>query len=180
MNQLNRIDSRARGNAPQLLEKYKKLAHDSQLNGDRVQAEYYLQFADHYFRVIADNKAQKDEARAKRDAERGHSDDDDGDDEHDRRPRRSRQQRDDDDRNEGSSDDGSSSDEDDSPREPKRRARKPRNVEKASDGDSNGLDASVLPPSIGRDDDEGEEKKPRRARRPKPRDDDDKPLEAVN
>jgi hypothetical protein len=52
--QLNRIDSRARGNAPQLLEKYRKLAQDAHLNGDRVQAEYYLQFADHYFRVLAD------------------------------------------------------------------------------------------------------------------------------
>lgn len=41
--QLNRIDSRARGNAPQLLEKYRKLAQDAHLNGDRVQAEYYLQ-----------------------------------------------------------------------------------------------------------------------------------------
>ncbi len=65
-NQLNRIDSRARGNAPQLLDKYKKLAQDAQHNGDRVQTEYYLQFADHYFRVIADNKARQDEARAKR------------------------------------------------------------------------------------------------------------------
>lgn len=62
-NQLNRIDSRARGNAPQLLEKYKKLAQDAQHNGDRVQMEYYLQFADHYFRVIADNKARQDEGR---------------------------------------------------------------------------------------------------------------------
>ena len=59
----NRIDSRARGNAPQLLDKYKKLAQDAQHNGDRVQTEYYLQFADHYFRVIADNKARQDEAR---------------------------------------------------------------------------------------------------------------------
>lgn len=62
-NQLNRIDSRARGNAPQMLEKFKKLAQDAQHNGDRVQMEYYLQFADHYFRVIADNKARQDEGR---------------------------------------------------------------------------------------------------------------------
>ena len=62
-NQANRIDSRARGNAPQLLDKYKKLAEDAHRNGDRVQAEYYLQFADHYFRVIADNKARQDEQR---------------------------------------------------------------------------------------------------------------------
>jgi hypothetical protein len=65
-NQLNRIDSRARGNAPQLLEKYKKLAQDAQHNGDRVQMEYYLQFADHYFRVIADNKARLEEQRGGR------------------------------------------------------------------------------------------------------------------
>ncbi|NBC37068.1 DUF4167 domain-containing protein [Novosphingobium sp. FSY-8] len=64
--QTNRIDSRARGNAPQLLEKYRKLAHDAHLNGDRVQAEYYLQFADHYFRVIADTRLRQEEARARR------------------------------------------------------------------------------------------------------------------
>ena len=64
--QLNRIDSRARGNAPQMLDKYKKLAQDAHHNGDRVQMEYYLQFADHYFRVIADNKARQDEARGGR------------------------------------------------------------------------------------------------------------------
>lgn len=62
-NQSNRIDSRARGNAPQLLEKFRKLAEDAHRNGDRVQAEYYLQFADHYFRVIADNRARQDEQR---------------------------------------------------------------------------------------------------------------------
>lgn len=60
---VNRIDSRARGNAPQMLDKYKKLAQDAQHNGDRVQMEYYLQFADHYFRVIADNKARQEEQR---------------------------------------------------------------------------------------------------------------------
>jgi hypothetical protein len=63
--QLNRIDSRARGNAPQLLEKYRKMAQDAHLNGDRVQAEYYLQFADHYFRVIADTRLRQEEQRAR-------------------------------------------------------------------------------------------------------------------
>ncbi|MEZ0135069.1 MULTISPECIES: DUF4167 domain-containing protein [Novosphingobium] len=61
--QTNRIDSRARGNAPQLLEKYRKMAHDAHLNGDRVTEEYYLQFADHYFRVIADQKQRQEDAR---------------------------------------------------------------------------------------------------------------------
>jgi len=65
--QLNRIDSRARGNAPQLLEKYRKLAHDAHLNGDRVTEEYYLQFADHYFRVLADSRVRQEEQRTRRD-----------------------------------------------------------------------------------------------------------------
>lgn len=65
--QLNRIDSRARGNAPQLLEKYRKLAQDAHMNGDRVTAEYYLQFADHYFRVIADTRLRQEEQRMRRD-----------------------------------------------------------------------------------------------------------------
>lgn len=79
--QLNRIDSRARGNAPQLLEKYRKLAHDAHLNGDRVTEEYYLQFADHYFRVIADQRQRQEEQRQRRDErwqDAGDSDRDDG------------------------------------------------------------------------------------------------------
>jgi hypothetical protein len=68
--QLNRIDSRARGNAPQLLEKYRKLAQDAHLNGDRVQAEYYLQFADHYFRVLADARVRQEEQRTRAPGER--------------------------------------------------------------------------------------------------------------
>ena len=79
-NNQNRIDSRARGNAPQLLDKYKKLAQDAQHNGDRVQMEYYLQFADHYFRVIADNKARMDESRGKRPDDRSQANDDGDDD----------------------------------------------------------------------------------------------------
>ena len=69
-NQGNRIDSRARGNAPQMLEKYKKLAHDASLNGDRVLTEYYLQFADHYFRVVADSRVQKEDVRPRREHDR--------------------------------------------------------------------------------------------------------------
>ena len=87
-NQSNRIDSRARGNAPQMLDKYKKLAQDAQHNGDRVQAEYYLQFADHYFRVLADGKTRQDEQRGKRQDDRDQ--DDDGDDDGDNRRRQSR------------------------------------------------------------------------------------------
>lgn len=60
-NQGNRIDNRARGNAAQLLEKYKNLARDAQMQGDRVNTEYYLQFADHYFRVLAESRARFEE-----------------------------------------------------------------------------------------------------------------------
>ena len=74
----NRIDSRARGNAPQMLEKYRKLAHDASLNGDRVQTEYYLQFADHYFRVVADSRTPKDEQRPRQDERDQSSSYDDG------------------------------------------------------------------------------------------------------
>ena len=53
----NRQDNRQRGNAAQLLEKYKSMARDAQLAGDRVQTEYYLQYADHYFRVLGESRA---------------------------------------------------------------------------------------------------------------------------
>lgn len=174
-NQSNRIDSRARGNAPQLLEKYKKLAHDASLNDDRVQTEYYLQFADHYFRVIADNKAQKDEARAKREAERGQDGDDRDEDDRDegrsRRPR-SRSRRDDADEvkaaegqqgAEGEADDG------DNPfvsKPAKKRTRK------KTDDSEGGFDPDVLPPSISKDDESGGEDKPKRTRARRPRADD--------
>lgn len=78
--QLNRIDSRARGNAPQLLEKYRKLAQDAHLNGDRVQAEYYLQFADHYFRVLADQRQRQEDQRSRPQGERWQDDGAEGED----------------------------------------------------------------------------------------------------
>ncbi len=59
----NRQDNRQRGNAAQLLEKYKGLARDMQMQGDRVQTEYYLQFADHYFRVLAETRSRYEEQR---------------------------------------------------------------------------------------------------------------------
>jgi hypothetical protein len=73
----NRQDNRQRGNAAQLLEKYKSMARDAQLAGDRVQTEYYLQFADHYFRVLGDSRPRLDEQKRQRGDDDG---DDDGDD----------------------------------------------------------------------------------------------------
>src|SRR5687768_18484798 len=62
----NRQDNRQRGNAAQLLEKYKGLARDMQMQGDRVQTEYYLQFADHYYRLLNENRARFEEQRRQR------------------------------------------------------------------------------------------------------------------
>lgn len=62
----SRQDNRQRGNAAQLLEKYKSLARDAQLAGDRVQTEYYLQYADHYFRVLEENRSRFEEQQASR------------------------------------------------------------------------------------------------------------------
>ncbi len=70
--QANRIDSRARGNAAQMIEKYRNLARDAQLSGDRVQTEYYLQFADHYFRVLSDFRIRQEEKAAANGQERSH------------------------------------------------------------------------------------------------------------
>jgi len=75
----NRQDNRSRGNAAQLLEKYKSMARDAQLQGDRVQSEYWLQFADHYYRVLNENRARFEEQRRSRD-DYG-SDEDEGQDE---------------------------------------------------------------------------------------------------
>jgi len=74
----NRQDNRQRGNAAQLLEKYRQLARDSQMQGDRVQTELYLQFADHYFRVLNENRARFEEHRPSRDNDYG--DEDEGED----------------------------------------------------------------------------------------------------
>lgn len=205
-NQLNRIDSRARGNAPQLLEKYKKLAHDASLNGDRVQAEYYLQFADHYFRVIADGRARQDEQRARRDDDRfqpgdSQSEEDEEDNGYDNAPPRGGRGRGEG-RNsdagtrraEPSSDgeDGADQPDDDSAYEPPenpfvRRAprarstgrRKPAEQEPGAES-SEGLDPTSLPPSIGARESEDEKPAPRkRARRPRATkaDDGGEPLE---
>jgi len=200
----NRIDSRARGNAPQMLEKYKKLANDAALNDDRVQTEYYLQFADHYFRIIADTKAQKDESRARREAETGQSEDYDDDEDEDNRPRsgHGRDQRDNDPRDNDQSDsdprdneardnrqrEGAEGDDDagDNPFTPEKPARKPRKAvrkpaTRKSREDSDSLSADVLPPAIARaSSDDGKEAKPARRARSRPRSDEDgEPLEAV-
>ena len=171
----NRIDSRARGNAAQLLEKYKNMARDAQMSGDRVMTEYYLQFADHYFRVLADVRARQEEQRARyedRDDDRAfggdrdeRQDGDDGDEDMlgggDEPRARS------DDRDEPRRDGRRPREMRDGPREgrPRRDDRSRRNADPADDGeggnraeaatmdDAGGegaaIDVAVLPPAIG-------------------------------
>ncbi len=48
----NGPEVRIRGNAHQVLEKYQNLARDASSSGDRVLAESYYQYAEHYYRII--------------------------------------------------------------------------------------------------------------------------------
>ena len=45
---------RSRGNVTQLFDKYTKLAKEASSSGDRIQSEYYYQFADHYSRLMVE------------------------------------------------------------------------------------------------------------------------------
>ena len=45
-------DVRVRGNAHQVFDKYQALAREAGASGDRILAEAYWQYAEHYFRVI--------------------------------------------------------------------------------------------------------------------------------
>ena len=64
----NGPDVKLRGNAQQLHEKYMALAHDASTSGERISAEAYTQFADHYFRLhqaavgVAETKRQQEQA----------------------------------------------------------------------------------------------------------------------
>ncbi len=64
----NGPDVKLRGNAQQLHEKYMALAHDAATSGERISAEAYTQFADHYFRLhqaavgVAETKRQQVQA----------------------------------------------------------------------------------------------------------------------
>ena len=174
----NRQDNRQRGNAAQLLEKYKSMARDAQLAGDRVQTEYYLQFADHYFRVLSESRARFEEQNPRR--QRDDDDAEDGDEEmletadeqqgdqqqqrsrgYDDRPRRNeRRMRDD--REERPRRYRSDRDEDDRP------ARAERNGAEQLDQDEERISFDVLPPAIGASD-EGDSPEAEVEEAPRPR-----------
>jgi Domain of unknown function (DUF4167) len=54
----NGPEVKVRGTAHHIAEKYVQLARDAQASGDPIAAEGYLQFAEHYFRLIAAAQAQ--------------------------------------------------------------------------------------------------------------------------
>jgi hypothetical protein len=177
----NRPDNRQRGNAAQLLEKYKTLARDAQLAGDRVQTEYYLQYADHYFRVLEENRSRFEEQQTQR------------------RPRRDEEEYDSESEGEEElTSEGESGDEEGEvdtrqrPRQDRGRGREPREGRERferrdrRDFQGNGADRDeesrdeqemperiplgVLPPAIGAVEEAGEEEAPkprRRARKPR-------------
>ena len=62
----NGPDVKVRGSAQQVLDKYLQLARDSQSGGDRVKAEGYLQFAEHYYRVASAQAEQQGERMRER------------------------------------------------------------------------------------------------------------------
>ena len=58
-------DLRIRGTAQQLFEKYLQLGRDATGSGDRVMAESYFQYAEHYFRILnAINQASQQNTQA--------------------------------------------------------------------------------------------------------------------
>jgi hypothetical protein len=162
----NRQDNRQRGNAAQLLEKYKSMARDAQLSGDRVQTEYYLQYADHYFRVLSESRARFEEQNPRRHrdeemeedegeelSEASERDASDGDERPERAERSERF---------GRRDRPRRSDGDD------QRTARPDNQAEAMNGEPETIPFDVLPPAIGRDDHEADaaaEEEPRRPRR---------------
>ena len=70
----NGPDVKVRGNAAQVVEKYLTLARDATLSGDRIDAESYYQFAEHYYRIMnanAANEQQRQQQNAPNDQQGG-------------------------------------------------------------------------------------------------------------
>lgn len=52
----HRNEQKSRGNPKQLVDKYQNQARECLQAGDRMQAEYFFQFAEHYYRVLNENR----------------------------------------------------------------------------------------------------------------------------
>jgi len=61
---------KVRGAVSTIHEKYQQLARDANLSGDRVMAENYMQFAEHYYRVMRTQQAQRDAREEEQAAQR--------------------------------------------------------------------------------------------------------------
>lgn len=168
----NRIDNRARGNAAQLLEKYKNMARDAQMQGDRVNTEYYLQFADHYFRVLNESRARFEEQnRRQRDDAQDDEDQDDGI-ENESEGEETVQMNGADRGNRAqhyTADRESDEDEAAEEKPSRRRTRRPRQEAAEQDGGEAAIEADRLPPALAANDGDSygddEAPKPRRRRR---------------
>lgn len=57
-------EGKTKAQALQMREKFQHLAREAQMGGDRVQMEYYLQYADHYTRIVDFFEAEEREAAA--------------------------------------------------------------------------------------------------------------------
>jgi hypothetical protein len=194
----NRQDNRQRGNAAQLLEKYKSMARDSQLAGDRVQTEYYLQFADHYYRVLGESRSRFEEQnpRRSRDEEMDEEDDNNSSSDNERGFQRGEAELEEAGEETSGEERGERQDRGDRPYRNERfnRPNRPRRDERSADDEDgredrgprvNGADDSlpldVLPPAIGREPQaegaEASDDQPRRPRRraksPRPAEGDD-------
>ena len=55
----NGPDGKVRGTAQQVLEKYQALGRDATSAGDRIGAEAYFQYAEHYYRLVSADAAQQ-------------------------------------------------------------------------------------------------------------------------
>ncbi len=62
----NGKDSKIKGNAIQVHEKYQSLARDAIASGDIIKAEYYFQHAEHYHRVHKTNQLANGEKNIRR------------------------------------------------------------------------------------------------------------------
>jgi hypothetical protein len=155
------------------------MARDAQLSGDRVQTEYYLQYADHYFRVLSENRARFEDQRPRREPD---LDEDEGDEElvetndesaaEERAERHDRSER---------PDRGDRFNRERRPRRDERVGRETaENEGRQTNGGGETIPFDVLPPAIGRDESETaevSEEEPRRPRRrsrgPRPADGED-------
>jgi len=68
-NPINRVfdssgpEGRVRGTPQQIIEKYNSLAGDAQLAGDRIAHESFLQFAEHYQRILSTAQREMEERK---------------------------------------------------------------------------------------------------------------------